>query len=197
MKEGVNDDKCLLERLQKGDTTCFELLYGRYSGRLYNFVLSLSQGDFYLAEEIVQNAFIKIWEIHPYIRVEGSFGSFLFTIGRNLFLNATKKRLQEYLYQDYLLENANSSENSVEKEVEYKLLEEEINRLIDQLPAARRKVYILSRMKHLPNREIAAMLNISENTVESQLTKATQFLRQNLSPYFEILLVVGASQLFY
>lgn len=189
MKEEINNDRVLLEKLKGGNIACFELLYSKYSGKLYNYVLSLSKGDFYLAEEIVQNVFVKIWEIRQHINTEGSFNSFVYTVGRNMFLNMVKSRLQEHLYHDYVVDHEAVLDNSVEKEIEYKMLEEQINRLIEQLPPARRNIYILSRVKNLPNKEIAALLDISENTVESQLNKATQFMRKNLLPYYGVLVL--------
>ena len=189
MKEEINDDRVLLEKLKSGNIACFELLYSKYSGKLYNYVLSLSKGDFYLAEEIVQNVFVKIWEIRQHINTEGSFNSFVYTVGRNMFLNMVKSRLQEHLYHDYVVDHEAILDNSVEKEIEYKMLEEQINRLIEQLPPARRNIYVLSRVKNLPNKEIAALLDISENTVESQLNKATQFMRKNLLPYYSVLVL--------
>ena len=189
MKEEINDDRVLLERLKSGNIACFELLYSKYSGKLYNYVLSLSKGDFYLAEEIVQNVFVKIWEIRQHINTEGSFNSFVYTVGRNMFLNVVKSRLQEHLYHDYVVDHEAILDNSVEKEIEYKMLEEQINRLIEQLPPARRNIYVLSRVKNLPNKEIAALLDISENTVESQLNKATQFMRKNLLPYYSVVIL--------
>jgi RNA polymerase sigma-70 factor (family 1) len=189
MKEEINNDRVLLEKLKSGNVACFELLYSKYSGKLYNYVLSLSKGDFYLAEEIVQNVFVKIWEIRQHINTEGSFNSFVYTVGRNMFLNVVKSRLQEHLYHDYVVDHEAVLDNSVEKEIEYKMLEEQINRLIEQLPPARRNIYVLSRVKNLPNKEIAALLDISENTVESQLNKATQFMRKNLLPYYSVLVL--------
>ena len=189
MKEEINNDRVLLEKLKSGNVACFELLYSKYSGKLYNYVLSLSKGDFYLAEEIVQNVFVKIWEIRQHVNTEGSFNSFVYTVGRNMFLNVVKSRLQEHLYHDYVVDHEAVLDNSVEKEIEYKMLEEQINRLIEQLPPARRNIYVLSRVKNLPNKEIAALLDISENTVESQLNKATQFMRKNLLPYYSVLVL--------
>ena len=186
MNEELDNDRALLERLKKGDVTCFEMLYTKYSGKLYNYVYNISKGDFYLAEEIVQNVFVKIWEIHQHINVEGSFNSFVFTVGRNMFLNIIRTRVQESLYHDYVIDNETQLENSVEKEVEYKMLEEQINKLIEKLPPARRRVYELSRVKHLSNKEIALQLDLSENTVRSQINKATQFLQNNLNPYCEM-----------
>ena len=197
MNKEIVDDRILLERLKKGDSACFEIIYSKYSGKLYNYVLNISKGDFYLAEEIVQNVFIKIWEIRQHIDTEGSFNSFVFTVGKNLYLNALKSRMQGFLYHEYVMEHSSELANSVEEEVEFKMLEEQINTLIEQLPPARRQVYILSRLKHVPNREIAQMLNISENTVESQLTKATQFMRKNLLPYYRVVCLGIISSFIY
>ena len=189
MNEELNNDSLLLEKLKNGDIACFELLYSKYCGKLYNYIFYLSKGDFYLAEEIVQNVFVKIWEIRQHISTEGSFNSFVYTVGKNMFLNAVKSRLQEHLYHDYVIDHDIVLDNSVEKEIEYKMLEEQINRLIEQLPPARGKIYKLSRVKNLPNKEIAALLDISENTVESQLNKATQFMRKNLLPYCNLIAI--------
>lgn len=193
----TNEDSFLLERLKKGDMACFEALYQKYSGRLYNFVLKMSKGDFYMAEEIVQRVFVKIWEIHPQINIDGSFSSFLFTISRNMFLNMLKTKLQEALYHDYAMVNDEFADNPVEKEIEYKFLEEQINKLIDQLPPARRQVFVLSRMKNMPNKEIAALLDISENTVESQLNKALRYMRQNLVPYYKVVVAFYIANNFF
>src|ERR1035437_3287079 len=97
MNEEINNDRILLEKLKNGDIACFELLYSKYSGKLYNYVLNLSKGDFYLAEEIVQNVFVKIWEIHQNINGEVSFNFFVYIVGQNMFLNVVKSRLQEQM----------------------------------------------------------------------------------------------------
>jgi len=189
MYEETNNDQLILEKLRLGDKSSFEMLYSKYSGRLYNFVLQLSRGDFYLAEEIVQNVFLKIWEIHPQIQPESSFNSFVFTIGKNMFLNVVKSRIYESQFKESIKQDF-PADYSLEKEIEFKLLEEHINDLIDRLPPARRKVYILSRIKHMSNKEIAVLLDISENTVESQLYKSTQFMRRHLTPYLELIALV-------
>lgn len=179
-------DKSILEKIKAGDHSCFELLYVKYKGRIYNFILKLSQGDFYLAEEIVQNVFLKIWEIRKELAIEGDLSSFLYMISRNMFISAMRKKTQEYLYQESLLNNYCEYENLVEQDVEYKLLEEEVNRLINQLPPAQKRVYQLSRMQNFSNKEIAENLNISINTVESHLYKANNYLRRLLSVHHKI-----------
>lgn len=196
MKLKIEDDCLLINGLRKNDKKCFELLYLRYCGRLYNFIFKISGGDTYLTEEIVQRTFIKIWETRENIDSKGSFSSFVYTIGRNMLLNTLRQKVQETLYNKYLLENESGNNEDIEKELEYKLLETKLNSIIEELPPARRNVYILSKIKNLPNKEIAEKMNISENTVESQLSKATKYLRMKLSNYKEVMLIGYAFYVF-
>lgn len=175
-----NHDYSLLERLKQGNIACFKELYRKYSGKIYHFIMHLSSGNTYLAEEIVQNVFIKIWEIHSNINTDGSFDALLYTISRNMFLNETKRLLQEKIYRDSINIFENESQSVVENEIEYHFMIEQINKLIAKLPKKRRKVYMLSRINRLSNRQIAQKLGVTENTVESQLNKANHFIRNNI-----------------
>lgn len=171
--------------LRRGDIASFEYLYNVWSGKLYNFVMRISRGDTYLTEEIVQSVFIKVWEGRELIDTDKSFGAYLCTIAKNQLVNIYQHRMLEYLYQEKI-KTTEPTENTTEKEVDYHLLEEYIDSLIEQLPSARREIFILSRRKLLTNREIAAKLNLSENTVESQLTKAIAFLRSKIDRHYSI-----------
>lgn len=170
---------------EEGTPSSFEYLYERWSGKLYNFVLRISRGDRYLAEEIVQSVFIKVWEKRKELDVDKSFGAFLCTIAKNQLTNIYQRRMSEFLYRSEA-ERLATTDNTTEKEVEYHLLDEYIQSLIEQLPPARREIFRLSRVHHLSNKEIAAKLQLSENTVESQLTKAVAFLRQHLLQHYKL-----------
>jgi len=183
LQESISE-KQLLEKVKTGDSACFEYLYRKYKGKLYNFIMNISEKDFYLAEEIVQNTFLRVWEIRKTMNTDESFSSFLYTISKNMFFNAVKKRAKEMVYQTSVLQQESYSANLVEEEVEYRLLEEEINKLIDLLPPARRQIYKLSRQNFHSNKEIAEMLHISENTVESNLYKASVFIKKLLTSYY-------------
>lgn len=178
--------------LKRGDTPSFEYLYNLWSGKLYNFVMRISKGDSYLAEDIVQSVFIKVWESRHTLDPDKSFGAYLCTIAKNQLVNIYQHRMLEYLYEEKV-KSTESAENTTEKEVDYHLLEEYIDSLIEQLPPARREIFILSRRSLLTNKEIAEKLNLSENTVESQLTKALSFLRDNISKHYNL----PVSLLFY
>ncbi|GGJ91417.1 hypothetical protein GCM10007084_13900 [Parabacteroides faecis] len=132
-----------------------------------------------MAEEVVQETFIIIWENRKKIVVEFSFQGYLKKISRNLFLKETAKRIQEQLMISQI-ENVREAENCVENEVELNLLLEEVERIISMLPPARQRVYRLKHIEHLSQKEIASQLGISENTVESHLRQSTKFLSQML-----------------
>lgn len=174
-----------INQLKKGGILSFEYLYNCWSGKLYNFVMRISRGDGYLAEEIVQYVFIKVWENHESLDPDKSFGAYLCTIAKNQLVNIYQHRMQEYLYQEKTI-SSEQSENTTEKEVDYHLLEEYINPLIEQLPPARKEIFVLSRRSLLTNKEIAEKLHVSENTVESQITKAISFLRSKINQHYSL-----------
>lgn len=174
-----------IHRLQKGDNVSFEYLYNAWSGKLYNFVMRISRGDSYLAEEIVQSVFIKVWESRQSLDPAKSFGAYLCTIAKNQLVNIYQHRMLEFLYHEKI-KHSEPIENTTEKEVDYHLLEEYIDSLIEQLPPARKEIFVLSRRNLLTNKEIAEKLNISENTIESQLTKAASFLRSEVNRHYSL-----------
>lgn len=181
-----------ITHLQKGDITSFEYLYNTWSGKLYNFVMRISKGDSYLAEDIVQNVFIKVWENRVSVDPDKSFGAYICTIAKNQLVNIYHHRMLEFLYQEKVKNSGDFTENTTEKEVDYHLLEEYIDSLIEQLPPARKEIFVLSRRNQLTNKEISEKLKISENTVESQLTKAISFMRSKINRHY----VLSASLLF-
>ena len=67
------DEKHLLIDLKGGSFQAFERLYNMYSGKLYNFIMRLSSGNQYMAEEVVQATFIRIWEVHEKVDPTSSF----------------------------------------------------------------------------------------------------------------------------
>lgn len=181
----MNEESLYIHQLRSGDSRSFECLYNIWSGKLYNFVMRISKGDSYLAEDIVQSTFVKVWENRQLLDPDKSFGSYLCTVAKNQLVNIYQHRMLEYLYQEKV-KTSEPTENTTEKEVDYHLLEEYIDSLIDQLPPARREIFVLSRRNMLTNKEIAEMLNLSENTVESQLTKAISFMRSKINKHYSL-----------
>lgn len=179
-----------LELLRNASKQSFEVLYQRYSGKLYNFVMKVSKGDTYIAEELVQRTFIKVWETREYVNPDKSFISYLCTIAKNMLLNEYEHQTIQFVYEEYVKVKAAVNDDSTEKEVDKNLLEEYIDKLADKLPPKRREIFILSRKEGLTNKLIAKQLNISESTIETQLSKALSFMKSQLQNHYDHILLI-------
>lgn len=188
----LNNEKHDVELLRQGSSVAFERLFHQYGGKLYNFLLKISAGDKYLAEEIVQRTFIKIWNTHSQVNPNKSFISYLCTIAKNMLMNEYEHQTVEYLYREYVFKYLSlSNQVTPDKELGRNLLEEYIDQLTEKLPPARRQIFIMSRKQMMSNKEIAEKLNITESTIQTQLSKALAFMKEQLQDYYkEILLLV-------
>ncbi len=170
--------KEILLRLLHDDEKAFDYIYWKYNSHIYNFANSLLYSED-IAQNVTQNVFIKIWEKRHEIDPEQNFNAYLFTIARNMIYKETEQRF----FSDSLIpiqEDYDISDISTEQALDCHFTEEYYHRLIEELPLARRKIFKLSRLKKMSNKEIAVYLSISEKTVETQLYRATYFLKQKL-----------------
>ena len=180
-----HDTEILIQPLKNGSVKAFDALYQLYSARLYNFVLKISKGDTYMAEEIVQRVFIKIWEERSLLDTQKSFNAFICTIAKNMLMNEYKHQMVEFVYQEYILQINKDESSEGEDRIEYTFLEKYLDTLIDQLTPARREVYILSRIDKLTVKEIAQKSGKSEKTIEKQLSEANEFVRRQFKNHYD------------
>lgn len=179
-----------LTALKNGSERAFEAIYKRYAGKLYNFVMTLSHGDRYMAEEIAQSTFVKLWEVREQIHPEKPILFYLSSIAKNTLINKYQRKTVEFLYQDFLLKEQSFQDTVTEKEIDRKWLEDYVNELIEQLPPARKKIFILSRKEDKSTRQIAEMMQISVSTVETQLSLATKFMRKQFEKNYDKLFLL-------
>ena len=114
---------------------------------------------------------------------EKSFGGYLFKIARNKIYNRLRKKINEKVYLDYIINNNRQMWSEDGGGYESKQLVERIEDLINSLPDRRKDIFLLSRDKGLTYKEIATLLNISENTVDTQIRNALDFLRDRLAKF--------------
>lgn len=170
----------LVRLLKKGDMKAFDIIYKKYSKRLYGFVFRYIKNEVD-TEEIVQEVFIKIWKSRDKLNVYSSFESFLFTIAHNATVNLLKKRATEQKYVEHV-----KSLQSIEKayeltdEIHYKELKYKLQGLLDELTPRQKEIFQLSREQGLSNKEIADKLSISLQTVKNHLASALSFLKGKL-----------------
>ncbi|UGU17422.1 RNA polymerase sigma-70 factor [Sinomicrobium kalidii] len=166
----------------------FEKLFKRYYAWLCHYVTKLS-GDPDLAEDLVQEVFIKLWESRYYITVRTSFKHYLFKACHRRFLQYVREEKKE-----------NNLLNTLKWETLYDLQAEgpqhmsvkiqAVRQAIDQLPPKCKEAFLLSRYNQLKYREIAEEMGISIKTVEIHISKALVLLKQNISfPLYLFILI--------
>jgi len=177
------EEKILVSLMKAGNSFAFEKLYFSYSKKLYNFAFNIlkCKED---AEGIVQNVFTKIWETRSEINTDLSFGAYIFRIAKNMMLNQLRKKIIEKEYINYLLTKPEDTSLPVEQVINFMELNLEIERIISELPEKRRKIFWLSRNEGLTYKEIAEKRNISVNTVNSQISKSLEYIRDQLAIKF-------------
>ena len=189
MVDSINE-KRLLTELKNGSFHAFERLYNMYSGKLYNFIMRISSGNQYMAEEVVQSAFIRVWEVRERVEPESSFISFLCTIAKNLLMNMYQRQTVEYVYNEYLKNTGVDRDSQTEESIDLRFLNEYIDSLAEELPAQRKKIFILSKRQNYTNKEIAEMMGISESTVATQLSLAVKFMREQLMKHYDKIVAI-------
>ena len=171
-----NQDDVLLKRIKAGDEYAFELVFKNY----YPHLVLLAQkylGDRDLSESIVQSVFVQMWEKRKTVKIR-SLKGFLVVAVRNRCTNELKHRK---IVRDYENDHDHQAEQ-VWMTFNENVYLQRINKVIDELPEQRRRIFRMSRMDGLKYREIAEKLNISPKTVEVQMGKALKYLREQLQP---------------
>lgn len=180
----------LLQSLTEGSFPAFEKLYNLYSGKLYNFMMRISSGNQYMAEEVVQQTFIRIWEVREKIDPAENFISYLCTIARNMSMNMYQHQTVEYIYTEYLLKSSSERDCQTEENTDLRFLNDYIDSLAEELPLSRKRIFLLSKRQGYTNKEIAAMLDISESTVATQLSLAVKFMREQFIKHYDKLILI-------
>ncbi len=173
----------------------FESIYLAYFSKMKYFakVYVLSEED---AENIVQDVFADLWEKKEVLSMPVNLIAYLFTSVKNKCLNylrhqIIKKETADQIQQTHRL-TMQASLNSLEALDQDLFSEQETReilvRALDSLPDRCRQIFIMSKIEGKKQKEIAAELNISTNTIESQMKIAYKKLRTELKDYLPLLL---------
>lgn len=187
MQEKIDySEKLLVSELKNGNERAFRSLFEFYSNDIYGYSLSILKSK-ELAEENVQDAFLKVWLHRENLQIEKSFKSFLFTIARNQAFNMLTKAAKDLVLKDEIFYNSQKTHDNVDyfiREAECKKIEKQA---IKKLPPKRKKIFKMSRKQGKSYEEISQELGISLSTVKSQMNKALETMRDLFKPHDGIL----------
>jgi RNA polymerase sigma-70 factor (ECF subfamily) len=171
--DSLHNEPELLERIARGDERAFAWLVEAYGASVYAHVLTYIK-DATRAEEITQDIFLNVWNHRLELPSIQNFRGYLYVLTRNRTISVLRERIMRYneAKKDELQTNLNPAGL-----MEYRQLSDALRRGIDQLPARRKEIFLMSRFDGKTYDEIASHLDISKSAVNKNIVEALVFLR--------------------
>lgn len=169
----------------------FEELYKKYYMRGVYYAHQYLN-DYDLSKEIVQDAFMIIWERRESLDFELNIGSYLFTIVRNKCLNAIRDKIHKMKSFDSELSiDLLINQRALKDDSAVKVLDDElrtlINKTLGNMPEHIRSVFLMNRNQELTYSEIANKLGLTEKAIEYRMSKALAIFRKELADYLPVI----------
>lgn len=141
------------------------------------------------SEEICQEVFFQLWINREKTEIKTAISSYLYRAVRNRCINLIKHIDIRENYKQYNSEQLESNQSHSTDALTVSELDQKIRTAIDQMPLQRKKIFIMSRYEELTYKEIAEKMGLSKKTIENQMGKALQYLREELKDYLPLLLI--------
>jgi len=188
------EERNIIERCKQGDLAAFNELVKKYEKQVYNFAYRLT-GNYDDANDIAQEAFLRVYNAIGSFRGDASFTTWLFRITTNVFLDDRKRArahphasLDEYMELDESsvarqIEDPSPSPEAITEEKERAQI---LQNAIQGLPDYQRAMVSLYHTQQKSYEEIAEMMDLPIGTVKSRLNRARLALKEKLSPLREL-----------
>jgi RNA polymerase sigma-70 factor (ECF subfamily) len=145
------------------------------------------------AESLMQEIYLKLWATRKSVQPGKNFEAYLFTIARNMVIDVMRKRLHRQKYLEGLfsqLQEGFGNNLDTMTMVNYSELEKKLFELIERLPEKQKEIFKLNRLEGLTYKEVAAKLNLSENTIDSQMRKTMAFFREEMKHFLQLIFII-------
>lgn len=176
--QNLEIDKCI-QQLSEGSRKAFTQLYLAYSDQLYGYALKLTKSPS-LAEDVVQETFIRIWEGRENIRSGTAFKSYLFQISYHLMIDVFRTQIELVDFENFVASSAYQTENEGEGLLNYDDYQRLLSLSLARFTPKQQEIFKLSREEGLSAKEIAKQMDISEKTVNNQLSIVLSGLKKDL-----------------
>jgi RNA polymerase sigma-70 factor (ECF subfamily) len=175
----LDDETDLLARVAEGNDRAFEKIFHHYRPKIYSYAYQLF-GNIQMADELVQEVFMKVWLHRDKLPHILRFDSWLFIIARNQIFDMLKLLAKEATARQQMARILDPEANLVEDQLLDKENELRLRHALDRLSPQQKLIFTLSRHQGMKHEEIASRLNISRNTVKTHLVHALKTLRDLL-----------------
>lgn len=162
----------LIANLRKGRSAALSEIYDLYAQELLVFCFSYTKSK-QDAEEVVQDAFLRLWEMRSSIRSDHSLKSLLFRIAKNRVIDLFRGNVNSKIFADYLVFQQSGSDRESE-DMDYDGYRTLVEKVLKKLPPSQREIVRLSDFEGLDNEQIAQKLHLADKTVRNQLSSGNQ-----------------------
>ena len=183
-----SDQSKLLYELSHGNELAFTKLYNEYKNVVFSTALKITKSRM-LAEEVVQDVFLKIWQNHENLAEITNIENYLFIISRNHIFDMIKKIARDtslVVDSNYKSTSTNDTEDAI-KDDQYNII---LNQIVGQLPPQQQKIYKMAKWDGLSHQKIGEDLGISTETVKKHMAQALKFVRTKISPYMNMFMTL-------
>lgn len=177
----------LLHLITKGDEDAFTTLFNNYRNKIYSIAYELTESTV-IAEEIVQDTFLKIWIRRETLEDVTHFKAYLFTIARNYVFSALKSIARRQNTELKIVQHTPGFYSDTENRVIQKEYDEILRQAVNNLPPKQKEVYVLMKEQGMKRHEVAAALQVSEETVKTHLAQAMRAIRAYCLTHIDTLL---------
>jgi RNA polymerase sigma-70 factor (ECF subfamily) len=173
-------ERALIERLRQGDSAAFDALYDQHRARIFSFLARMT-GRRELAEDLVQETFLRLVRFAPRLAPDTRLGVWLLSVARNVCLSYYRWSAVDRgsLFTLRQREDADAPVSPFDM-TSARELERRVERALGQLSFEYREVLILTAIERLPQEEIARMLQLSPEAVRQRLSRARKLLTKAL-----------------
>jgi len=186
-------EKDLLVRLKSGDQMAFKQIYDSYAGRIYGRLLRLSKSEL-LADELLQDTFVKLWEKRHQIDYELSCKAWLYKVAENELYSFYRKVARDKKLQEHIMATFTEIYAHTEEDIFLRETTDLLNRAMDKLPPQGRQVFTLCKIEGKSYEEAAVKLGISPFTVSNHLVRANKSVRAYISANQDALMLAVTAQ---
>ena len=170
-----------IKELKDGDEFCFKKVFDQYHQKLYFFILYKTKSE-YIAEEVVQMAFTKLWQCRETLQEEYTISTQLFRMATTILIDFLRKyNNKEAVTARLDVVNIEKGVDSTNEKMRGAELQKKISEAVNELPPIRKQVFEMSREQGMTHREIAQTLSVSSKTVEGHIYKALKQIKKHIS----------------
>jgi RNA polymerase sigma-70 factor (ECF subfamily) len=181
----IADEKLQLTRLKEGDQRAFNYFYEQHSLIIYRRLKKMVKVD-ELAEEFLQDVFVKLWEKRHLIDPEQSLKAYLHLIAQNLVYDFYRRLARETRLQEEVKHTLSELYDHTQEDFYLKETTDLLQKAINNLPTQQKLVFTLCKIEGKSYEEVGRDLGITTSTINGHIVKATKSVKTFMADYHKV-----------